>query len=122
MGQSLKLPKIQFHGKKKDLFDFTSFFAWTFLNLLAHCAGDSGGPTVWKDKSDSNRAYIVGVISHGARDKEMCKLPPNQQHSKATIHATVSKEVSEWISKIVEKDGDACLVHWKMETKESEIL
>ena len=84
--------------------------------------GDSGGPTVWKDKSDSNRAYIVGVISHGARDKEMCKLPPNQLHSKATIHATVSKEVKEWITKIVKKDADACLVHWKMETKESEVL
>ena len=33
-----KLPKMQFHEKKfLDLFDFTSFFAWTFLNYLAHC-------------------------------------------------------------------------------------
>ena len=30
--------KIQFHEKKIDLFDFMSFFAWTFLNFLAHCA------------------------------------------------------------------------------------
>ena len=28
---------MQFH-EKKDLFDFTSFFAWAFLNFLAHCA------------------------------------------------------------------------------------
>ena len=31
-------------GQKKnlrdiDLFDFTSFLAWTFLNFLAHCGG-----------------------------------------------------------------------------------
>ena len=28
---------MQFHEKKIDLFDFTSFFASTFLNFLAHC-------------------------------------------------------------------------------------
>ena len=33
-----KLPKMQFHEKILDLFDFTSFFAWTFLNILAHYA------------------------------------------------------------------------------------
>ena len=36
----LKLQKMEF-GKKKireiDLFDFTSFLACTFLNILAHC-------------------------------------------------------------------------------------
>ena len=26
------------HKKFLHLFDFTSFFAWTFLNFLAHCA------------------------------------------------------------------------------------
>ena len=31
---------MQFHEKMfLILFDFTSFFAWTFLNFLAHCAG-----------------------------------------------------------------------------------
>ena len=34
-GKSLKLPKMQFHEKNSDLLDFTSFFAWTFLNFLA---------------------------------------------------------------------------------------
>ena len=29
---------MQFHEKKKlDLFDLTSYFAWTFLNFLARC-------------------------------------------------------------------------------------
>ena len=28
---------MQFHEKKLDLIDFTSFFAWTFFNFLAHC-------------------------------------------------------------------------------------
>ena len=32
-----KLPKIQFQEKKFDLFDFTGFFAWTFLIFLARC-------------------------------------------------------------------------------------
>ena len=41
----------------------------------------------------------------------MCKIPANQEHSKATVHATVSKEVSKWIREIVKANGgDACLV------------
>ena len=28
---------MQFHEEIFDLFDFTSFFAWTFLNFLAFC-------------------------------------------------------------------------------------
>ena len=40
-----KLPEMQFHEKKFDLFDFTSFFfACTFLNFLAqHCAARVDG-------------------------------------------------------------------------------
>ena len=39
LGKSLKLPKIQCHKKFFIfLFDFTSFFAWTFLNFLAYYA------------------------------------------------------------------------------------
>ena len=37
LGKTLKLPKMQFHAKKIDLFDFTSFFDWTFLKFLAQC-------------------------------------------------------------------------------------
>ena len=37
LGKSLKLPEMQFHEKKIDLFDFTSFSAWTFLYFLACC-------------------------------------------------------------------------------------
>ena len=39
LGKSLKLPKMQFRINKFDLFDFTSFFAWTFLKILARCVG-----------------------------------------------------------------------------------
>ena len=36
--QSLKLPEMQFHGIFFFyLFDFTSFFVWTFINFLACC-------------------------------------------------------------------------------------
>ena len=31
------LPEMKFQEKKFDLFDFTSFFAWTFLKILALC-------------------------------------------------------------------------------------
>ena len=34
--KSSKLPKMQFH--EIDLFDFTSFFTWTFFNFLGRCA------------------------------------------------------------------------------------
>ena len=37
VGKSLKLPEMQFHIKKFDLFDFMNFFVWTFLNFLARC-------------------------------------------------------------------------------------
>ena len=87
---------------------------WDKLKKLGFCSrgkngevalsGDSGGPTVWIDKSD-NKAYIVGVISQGGDFQKLCKLKPNQQHSKATISATVSKKVSKWIRKITKGDG-----------------
>ena len=38
-----KLPKMQFHEKKVfGLFDFTSFFAWTFLHFLARSTTRQG--------------------------------------------------------------------------------
>ena len=37
LGKSFKLPKNAISRKKIDLCDFTSFFAWTFLNFLARC-------------------------------------------------------------------------------------
>ena len=37
-GKSLKLPNMQFHEKNFFWFIwFHEFFAWTFLNFLAHC-------------------------------------------------------------------------------------
>ena len=42
LGKSLKLPKMQFHENKIDLFDFTSFFAWTFISFLVHCVSYKG--------------------------------------------------------------------------------
>ena len=51
LGKSLKLPKMQFY-EKKDLFDFTSFFAWIFLNFLARCV-------CWSDCS--SRIQVQGL-------------------------------------------------------------
>ena len=42
LGKSLKLPKMQLSEKNFfDLFDFTSFFAWTFLKFLARRVPDT---------------------------------------------------------------------------------
>ena len=62
--QFQKWPEINFGTGKKfknvknaisrkkffDLFDFTSFFAWTFLNFLARCAMAAGEK---QDREDS---------------------------------------------------------------------
>ena len=57
----LKLPKMQFHEKKIfDLFDFTSFFAWTFLNFLAHYATSKHG-SVLRNITDLFKCHAVLV-------------------------------------------------------------
>ena len=39
LGKSLKLPEMQFHEKNFLIYLISRvFFAWTFLNFLAHCA------------------------------------------------------------------------------------
>ena len=59
----LKLQKMEF-GQKKiirviDLFDFTSFFfAWTFLNFLAHC--DTPNQLVTNNPQPSLHIWGVG--------------------------------------------------------------
>ena len=37
--KKFKTSKNAISRKKMDLFDFTTFFAWTFLNFLARCPG-----------------------------------------------------------------------------------
>jgi secreted trypsin-like serine protease len=32
----------------------------------------NSGPAIWKDKKDHNRAYVIGIVSHG---KHGCKVP-----------------------------------------------
>ena len=31
-------------------------------NIRGVCHGDSGGPFLWEDKSDNNKAYVFGII------------------------------------------------------------
>ena len=56
-----KLPKMQFHEKKNDLFDFTSFFAWTFLNFLARCTNSDEIKPLLPEKND-NFFYLFSLI------------------------------------------------------------
>ena len=42
------------------------------------CTGDSGGPVIWEDKNDKNRAYLVGVLF--MRSNPICGvIPPNRR-------------------------------------------
>ena len=56
---------MQFHEKKIDLFDFTSLFAWTFLNFLAHYAAggkDCERIVKLKPKNDKMEIICLGVL------------------------------------------------------------
>ena len=65
LGKSLKLPKMQFHEKKLDLFDFTNFLAWTFLNFLARCVFFITFETswVWNQNKISKEAPTLMFIT-----------------------------------------------------------
>ena len=53
---------LNFHGKIKKkfreiyLFDFTIFFAWTFLNFLAHCDSCCLEPN--RNRNDVTAIYV----------------------------------------------------------------
>ena len=51
--------------------------------------GDSGGPLLWQDKDDSDRAYLVGILSqmHGK-----CQDP-----TKYSVATYVSGKIFKWI-------------------------
>ena len=68
---------MQFHEKKMDLFDFRSFFfAWTFLNFLAHCVGKRrvllicgmGWPQEVDQDPDNNRCRPCPFVEQAAKD------------------------------------------------------
>ena len=55
-----------------DLFDFTSFFAWTFLNFLARCV-NLGEPSLPKVNCVKN-TYNDVIYGVGLRDQGACLL------------------------------------------------
>ena len=50
---------MQFHEEKNnDLFDFMSFFAWTFLKFLARCATIDIERELNRTGNDAHAAYL----------------------------------------------------------------
>ena len=78
---------MQLHDK--NFFDFTSFFAWTFLNFLAHCVWDDHQHILILQKiqfeSDTNS---VPVEVHGH-----IYLPSTYLHSKRTVNRSIDAVV-----------------------------
>ena len=58
LGKGLKLPEMQFHEKKSELFDFTRFFPWPTVQPLVHRRGTGNkcdgrnGSTSWTTHYD----------------------------------------------------------------------
>ena len=70
-GKKFKMPKMQIHEKIFfDLFDFTSFFACTFLNFLAHCAKISQGFQTWRKKIQLTSLSIYSLSSRKRRKEQ----------------------------------------------------
>ena len=56
---------MQFHEKLFfDLFDFTSFFAWTFLNFLARCELAGNLIFLLDSNHDGGGKYIKKCARH----------------------------------------------------------
>ena len=74
------------------------------------CHGDSGSPTMWKDKKDNNRFYLMGIIESGSElIDEKCGLPKNNFFT--SIATTVPGKVLSWIKGLNYPEIDECLRH-----------
>ena len=72
------------------------------------CHGDSGGPTMWKDKNDKNRFYLMGIIEGGSLlIDEKCGVPENNFFF--TIATTVPGKVLNWIKGLDYPEINKCL-------------
>ena len=71
------------------------------------CKGDSGGPTIWEDKKDKKRAYLLGIIQSSSVDQKTCGLARNGFY--ATITTTVPGKVLRWIKNFKYSEIKDCL-------------
>ena len=66
------------------------------------CHGDSGGPVIWEDKNDQNRAYLMGIVSRG--DGGCGKGDPAKPRRDVWI-----KKLSKWLILYGDPEIEKCL-------------
>ena len=71
------------------------------------CYGDSGGPTIWEDKKDKKRAYLLGIMKSSSVDQNTCGLAMNNFY--ATIATQVPGKVIRWIKSFKYSEITDCL-------------
>ena len=61
-----------------------------------------GGPAIWEDRDDHNRAYVIGIISMMQFD--ICGDEPLHKPTIPNIFAAIPGKVSKWIHKNIKED------------------
>ena len=88
-----------------ELYDFTKFLAWTFLNFLAHCGGQ--GPFYRKFK----KGFSLGKKPNLNIQEPGYILVTLRQDGGLTVASPNPKEVPEWnfsANKITYNNSDIC--------------
>ena len=71
------------------------------------CHRDSGGPTIWEDKKDKKRAYLLGIIKSSSADPNACESAMNNFY--ATIATKVPGKVLKWVKSFKYPEIEECL-------------
>ena len=76
------------------------------LNFQNSCFGDSGGPAIWEDTNDRNRAYLVGIIFMGSNT--ICGIIPTNKFLSSQA-VTVPGRVYAWVYSKTQPEIIECL-------------
>ena len=84
-----------------------------------NCFGDTGGPVIWEDTNDKNRAYLVGILF--MKSNPICGVIPTKRRRPAILAknrkpkflssqaVTVPGEVFGWVLSKKQPEIQECL-------------